>query len=153
MLGECSPLLLMHESGPHRQDELFARMHATAHPIPLGVIDARVPIGIVGIRATPLRNQIVLAHKERTSSIRKTNRPSQPAQHLFGHVVITLSSHRSVDGKWFGHQLFADSFESTTEVAPRCQFHAFIRCHVVVPLRIRADGDLPHGYCCAHRYR
>ena len=103
VLGERAPLFLMHKAGPHCKDELFAGMHPAADSIALGGIDASVTVSVIGVWAAPLSNQIVLAHKEGSGSIRITDRPAQPTQHLFGHVVVTLGAHASIGRKWFGH--------------------------------------------------
>ena len=125
VLGERAPSLLMHESGAQGEDEILRTMHAPADPIPPGRIDAGVPIHVVGVRSTPLRDQIVLTHEERVLRVGMSDRPSEPAQQLIGEVRETLDPIGL--GRWERRceEFLTHRLESPTHVAPGPQLGRF----------------------------
>ena len=70
--------------------ELLARVHPAADPVCAAGVDAGVAVHVVGIGATPHRDEVVLALERRAGRVAVPDCPAQPAQQLLRDVPITL---------------------------------------------------------------
>ena len=81
-LGDRARSLHVHEIAPDGEDEVVARVHPADDPVPQRRVHPGVPVHVVGVRPTPLQDEVVLALERRRPRVLVADRPRQPAGRL-----------------------------------------------------------------------